>query len=57
MLGTVLVIILIIILLGGFGGWVGGPWYGAPQPYHGYMGGGLGFILVIIVLLMIFGRL
>jgi hypothetical protein len=52
-LGTILVIILIIILLGGFSGIGNGPFYGT-----GYWGGGgLGLILVIVVVLILIGRL
>lgn len=38
-LGTILLIVLSVILLGGVGGWVGSPWYGG-NPVH--VGGGLG---------------
>jgi Protein of unknown function (DUF3309) len=43
-LGTILLIILVIVLLGGFSGLGGGPFYGTG--YYG--GGGLGLILVIV---------
>ena len=43
-IGTILVIILIIMLLGGFSGIGGGPFYGTG--YYG--GGGLGLVLVIL---------
>jgi hypothetical protein len=41
--GTILLILLVIVLLGGFSGFGGGPFYGTG--YYG--GGGLGLILVI----------
>ena len=43
-LGTIILIILIIALLGGFSGIGGGPFYGTG--YYG--GGGLGLIIVIL---------
>ena len=52
-LGTVLPIILVIFLLGGFSGRFGG--YG-----YGYGNGGIGVIgviLIIVVVLMLMGRL
>lgn len=52
-LGTILVIILIIALLGGFSGIGGGPFYGTGH----WGGGGLGLILVIVVILVLLGRL
>jgi hypothetical protein len=53
-LGTILVIILILALIGGAGGWVGGPWYGGnPQ----YVGGGLGLVVLVLVVLLILGRI
>jgi Protein of unknown function (DUF3309) len=52
-LGTILLIILIIALLGGFSGLGGGPFYG--MGYYG--GGGLGLILVIVLILVLLGRL
>jgi Protein of unknown function (DUF3309) len=52
-LGTILVIILIIFLLGGFSGRFGGPGYG-----YGHRGNGLiGIILIIVVVLLLSGRL
>jgi hypothetical protein len=51
-LGTLLVIILIIFLLGGFSGRFGGPGYG-----YGHRGNGLiGVILIIVVVLLLSGR-
>lgn len=52
-LGTILVIILIIALLGGFSGLGGGPFYGTG--YYG--GGGLGLVLVIVLVLVLLGKL
>jgi hypothetical protein len=52
-LGTILIIILIIALLGGFSGLGGGPFYGTG--YYG--GGGLGLVLVIIIILVVLGRI
>jgi hypothetical protein len=52
-LGTILVIILIIFLLGGFSGVVGG--YG-----YGFGHGGvsvIGVLLVIVIILLLTGRL
>lgn len=52
-LGTILAIILIIFLLGGFSGRFGG--YG-----YGYGNGGvgvIGVILIIVIVLMLMGRI
>ena len=43
-IGTILLIILVIALLGGFSGLGGGPFYGTG--YYG--GGGLGLVLIIV---------
>ena len=52
-LGTILVILLIIFLLGGFSGRFGGYGYG-----YGHGGiGVIGVILIIVVVLMLTGRL
>lgn len=51
-LGTVLLIVLIIALLGGFSGVGGGPFYGTG--YYG--GGGLGLVLVIVLVLVLLGK-
>jgi Protein of unknown function (DUF3309) len=51
-LGTILLIILVIALLGGFSGLGGGPFYGT-----GYGGGGLGLILRVVLILVLLGRL
>ena len=52
-LGTILIIILILALLGGFSGLGGGPFYGTG--YYG--GGGLGLVLVIVIILVVLGRI
>jgi hypothetical protein len=52
-LGTILVVILLIALLGGFSGLGGGPFYG--MGYYG--GGGLGLVLVIVLVLVLVGKL
>jgi Na+/melibiose symporter-like transporter len=52
-LGTVLIIILVIFLLGGFSGRFGGYGYG-----YGHGGVGvIGIILIILVVLLLTGRL
>jgi Protein of unknown function (DUF3309) len=52
-LGTIILIILVIALLGGFSGIGGSPFYGTG--YYG--GGGLGLIIVIILILVLLGRI
>ena len=52
-LGTILLIVLVIALLGGFSGLGGGPFYGTG--YYG--GGGLGLILLVVLVLVLLGRL
>jgi hypothetical protein len=52
-LGTILLIILVIALLGGFSGLGGGPFYGTG--YYG--GGGIGLVLVIVIILVVLGKL
>jgi len=51
--GTVVLIILISALLGGFSGIGGGPFYGTG--YYG--GGGLGLVVIIVLILVLMGRL
>ena len=52
-LGTIILIILVIALVGGFSGIGGGPFYGT-----GYYGGsGLGLIVVVLLVLLLLGRL
>ena len=52
-LGTLLLIILVIALLGGFRDWGRGLFYGTG--YYG--GGGLGLLLVIVLLLVVADRI
>ena len=52
-LGTILLIVLVIALLGGFSGLGGGSFYGTG--YYG--GGGLGLILVIVLILVLLGKI
>jgi hypothetical protein len=51
--GTILLIVLIIALLGGFSGIGGGPFYGTG--YYG--GGGLGLVIVILLILVLLGKI
>ena len=51
--GTIILIILVIALLGGFSGIGGGPFYGTG--YYG--GGGLGLVIVILLILVLLGRI
>lgn len=52
-IGTVLLIILVIALLGGFRDWGPGLFYGT-----GHYGGiGLGTILIIVLILVVMGRI
>ena len=52
-IGTIILIILVIALLGGFSGIGGGPFYGTG--YYG--GGGLGLVIVILLILLLMGRI
>ena len=52
-IGTILLIVLVIALLGGFSGFGGGPFYGTG--YYG--GGGLGLVLVIVLILVLLGKI
>ena len=52
-IGTIILIILVIALLGGFSGIGGGRFYGTG--YYG--GGGLGLVLVIVLVLVLMGRI
>ena len=52
-LGTILLIVLVIFLLGGFSGRFGGYGYGLG---HGGIGG-IGLLLVIVLILVLTGRL
>lgn len=51
--GTVLLIILIVALLGGFSGIGGGRFYGTGN----FGGGGIGLVLVIVLVLVLLGKL
>lgn len=55
MLGTILIVLLILILLGGISPWgtTRGPFYGTG--YYG--GGGLGLVLIIVIILVVVGRI
>jgi hypothetical protein len=52
-IGTILLVILVIALLGGFTGLGGGPFYGTG--YYG--GGGLGLVVIVLVVLLLLGKL
>jgi hypothetical protein len=52
-LGTILLIVLVIALLGGFSGLGGGPFYGTG--YYG--GGGLGLVLIVVLILVVLGKI
>jgi len=52
-LGTILLVILVIALLGGFSGMGGGRFYGMGN----YGGGGLGLILVVVLILVVLGKI
>jgi hypothetical protein len=52
-IGTILLVVLIIALVGGFSGIGGGRFYGAGN----YGGGGLGLALVIVLVLVLIGKL
>jgi hypothetical protein len=52
-IGTILLIILVIALLGGFSGIGGGPFYGT-----GYYGGsGLGLVVIVLLILLLLGKI
>jgi Protein of unknown function (DUF3309) len=51
MLGTILIIILIILLIGAL------PTWGYSSGWGYYPGGGLGIILIIIIVLVLMGRI
>ena len=51
MLGTILIIILIILLIGALPTWP----YSSSWGY--YPGGGLGIILIIVIILVLMGRI
>jgi len=52
-IGTILLIILVIFLLGGFSGFRGGPGYGFG---HG-LNGAVGLLLLIVLVLVLLGRI
>ncbi len=52
-IGTILLIILVIFLLGGFSGLRGGPGYGFG---HG-LNGAIGLVLLVVLILVLLGRL
>lgn len=52
-LGTIILIVLVVALLGGFSGIGGGRFYGTG--YYG--GGGLGAVLVLVLVLVLLGRI
>ena len=52
-IGTIVLVVLIVALLGGFSGIGGGRFYGTG--YYG--GGGLGLVLVIVLILVLLGRI
>lgn len=54
MLGTILLIVLVLILIGGFAPW------GGPRPFYGVGWGGGGFVgllLVIVLILVLTGHM
>jgi Protein of unknown function (DUF3309) len=51
MLGTVLIIILILLLIGALPNW------GYSSGWGYYPGGGLGIILIIVIILVLMGRI
>ncbi len=52
-LGTILLIVLIIALLGGFSGIGGGRFYGTGH----YGGGGIGLALIVVLVLVLIGKI
>lgn len=52
-MGLILVVLLVLLLVGGFSGLGGGPFYGTG--YYG--GGGLGLVLVVLLVLVLMGRI
>ncbi len=59
---TILLIVLIIAALGGFGhtgyrrGWYGDGHYEQPAGYGSWGGGGLGLVLLLVVLFLLFSH-
>ena len=52
-IGTIILIILVLVMLGGFSGMGGGRFYGTGN----YGGGGLGLIVMILLILVVLGRI
>ena len=52
-IGTILLIVLILILLGGFSGIGGRRFYGTGN----YGGGGLGLVIIILLILVLLGHI
>ena len=53
MLGTILLVVLLLILLGGLRDWGPGPFYGTGH----WGGGGLGLIVVVVLILLLLGKI
>ena len=51
-IGSIILIVLVIALLGGFSGIGGGPFYGTG--YYG--GGGLGVVVLVLLVLVVLGK-
>lgn len=52
-LGTILLIVLFVLLLGGLRDWGPGPFYGTGN----WGGGGLSVVVVVLLILLLTGRL
>ena len=52
-IGSIILIVLVIALLGGFSGIGGGPFYGTG--YYG--GGGLGLVVLVLLILVLLGKI
>lgn len=53
-IGTILIMVLLVFLLGGFAGVGGRPFYGAGPVYGG---GGIGLLLLVVLILLLLGHL
>jgi len=51
MLGTILIIVLIVVLLGSL------PTWGHSRSWGYYPSGGLGLVLIIVIILLLLGRI